>query len=134
MSAYGSGCINPHFLDLGTNWRRVVSFTPRPLYPRYPLHRRLGGPQSQSGPFGELKILDLSIFALTRYYPVTISLSVYVDFNYFICNSQNDSSSDKFVPSEIKSGETDHEFTLINTLVALRYASLSTIRNKDIWY
>jgi len=32
----------------------VVSFTPRPLYlqrknPWYPLDRRLGGPQSQSG-------------------------------------------------------------------------------------
>jgi hypothetical protein len=30
----GSGCIDPHFLDLGTSWRWVVSFTPRPLYPR----------------------------------------------------------------------------------------------------
>jgi hypothetical protein len=42
------------FPDLATNWRRVVSFTPQPLYPRgksprYPLDRRLGGPQSQSG-------------------------------------------------------------------------------------
>jgi hypothetical protein len=29
----GSGCIDPHFLDLGTSWRLVVSFTLRPLYP-----------------------------------------------------------------------------------------------------
>jgi hypothetical protein len=41
----------------------VVSFTPRPLYPReraprYPLYRRLGGPQSRSGQHGEVKILD----------------------------------------------------------------------------
>jgi hypothetical protein len=41
------GCIDPHFLDLGTSWRWVVSFTPRPLYPRgkslrYPLDWRLG--------------------------------------------------------------------------------------------
>jgi hypothetical protein len=41
----------------------VVNFTPRPLYPRgksprYPLERRLGGPQSRSGRFGEVKILD----------------------------------------------------------------------------
>jgi hypothetical protein len=28
----GSGCIDPHFLDLDTSWRWVVSFTPRPLY------------------------------------------------------------------------------------------------------
>jgi hypothetical protein len=40
-----------------------VSFTPRPLYllensPRYPLYRRLCGPQSRSGRRGEEKILD----------------------------------------------------------------------------
>jgi hypothetical protein len=42
----GSGCADPRFLDLGTSLRWVVSFTPRPLYPRgkrhpYPLDRRL---------------------------------------------------------------------------------------------
>jgi hypothetical protein len=62
---WGSGCINPNFLDLGTSWRWVVSFTPLPLYPRgksprYPLDRRLGGPQSRSERFGEEKILDLT--------------------------------------------------------------------------
>jgi hypothetical protein len=41
-------------LDLGTRWRWVVNFTPRPLYlrenrPRYSLDRRIGGPQSRSG-------------------------------------------------------------------------------------
>jgi hypothetical protein len=56
-----SGCIDPHFLDLGTSWRWVVNFTRRPLYPRgksprYPLDRRLGGPQSRSGRFGEENI------------------------------------------------------------------------------
>jgi hypothetical protein len=58
-----SGCIDPHFLDLGTSWRWVVSFRPRPLYPRgnsprYALDRRLGAPQSRSGRCGEEKILD----------------------------------------------------------------------------
>jgi hypothetical protein len=38
----------------GTEQRNVVSFTHLPLYPhedspRYPLDRRLGGPQSRSG-------------------------------------------------------------------------------------
>jgi hypothetical protein len=47
--AWGSGCTDPHILDLGTSWRLVVSFTPRSIYPqgkshRYPLDRRLGGP------------------------------------------------------------------------------------------
>jgi hypothetical protein len=50
-------------LDLGTSWRWVVSFMPLPLYmrgksSRYPLDRRLGGPQSQSGRRGEEKTLD----------------------------------------------------------------------------
>jgi hypothetical protein len=50
----GSGFIDPHFLDLGTSWRWMVSFTPLPLYPqgkslRYPLDRRLGGSQSPVG-------------------------------------------------------------------------------------
>jgi hypothetical protein len=51
---WGSGGITPHILDFGTTWRKVLSFTPRPLFsrsqnPRYPLDRRLGGPQSRSG-------------------------------------------------------------------------------------
>jgi hypothetical protein len=59
----GSGCIDPHFLDLGISWRWVVSFTSRPLYsreknPRYPLDRRFGGPQRRSGRREEDKILD----------------------------------------------------------------------------
>jgi hypothetical protein len=60
---WGSGCIDPHFLDLGTSWVLVVSFTPWPLYPRgkdprYPLDRKLGGPQSRSGRCGAEKVLD----------------------------------------------------------------------------
>jgi hypothetical protein len=57
---WGSGGIAPRILDLGTRWRWVVRFTPRPLYPQrkrpgYPLDRRLGGPQSRSGCGGEEK-------------------------------------------------------------------------------
>jgi hypothetical protein len=49
MKAYWeSGGIGSRILDFGTRWRRVISFTPRPLYtqrksPWYPLDRRLGG-------------------------------------------------------------------------------------------
>jgi hypothetical protein len=51
------------FLDLGSSWRRVVSFTPRPVYSRgkslkYSLNRRLSGLRIQSGQYGEVKILD----------------------------------------------------------------------------
>jgi hypothetical protein len=47
-------------LDLGTRWRWGVSFTSLPLYPRgksprYPLDRRLGGPQTRSERYGEEK-------------------------------------------------------------------------------
>jgi hypothetical protein len=56
----GEWGIAPRILDLGTRWRWVVSFTPRPLYlpgknPLYPLDRRLGGPHSRSGRGGEEK-------------------------------------------------------------------------------
>jgi hypothetical protein len=54
---WGSGYMDPHFLSLGTSWRWVVSFTPWPLHPRYPLCRRLDGPQSRYGQHGEEKIL-----------------------------------------------------------------------------
>jgi hypothetical protein len=42
----------------------VVSFTPRPLYlqgkiRRYPLDRRLGGPQNRSGRGGEEKVINV---------------------------------------------------------------------------
>jgi hypothetical protein len=48
---WGSGCIDPYFLDLDSSWRWIVSFTPRSLYPRgkslrCPLDRSLGGPRS----------------------------------------------------------------------------------------
>jgi len=32
----------PFIPNLGTRWKRVVSFTPRQLYPRYPMQRKLG--------------------------------------------------------------------------------------------
>jgi len=56
MKAYwGSVSVALLILKLGTRWRRVVSFTPWPLYPQgkspwYPLDsRRLAGPLSRSG-------------------------------------------------------------------------------------
>jgi hypothetical protein len=61
MKAYrGSGGLAQRIFDLGTRWNWVVSFTSRPFYlqeesPRYPLNRRLSGPQSRSGRGGEEK-------------------------------------------------------------------------------
>jgi hypothetical protein len=56
----GSGGIAPRILNLGTRWRWVVGFTPRPLYPqgkspRYPLDRRLGGTRAVLGAVDEEK-------------------------------------------------------------------------------
>jgi hypothetical protein len=61
MKAYWrSEGIAPLIPDLGTIWRRVVSFTSQPFYPQgkspcYTLDRRLGGPQTRSGHGGEEK-------------------------------------------------------------------------------
>jgi hypothetical protein len=58
---WGNKSIDPHFLDLGTSWRRVVSFMPGSLYPRgksprYSLDRSLVGPDSRSRQYEEEKI------------------------------------------------------------------------------
>jgi hypothetical protein len=60
---WGSGGIILRILDLGTRWRQVVSFTPRPHYSRgknpwYPLGRRLGGPHFSS-PYGDVESFEL---------------------------------------------------------------------------
>jgi hypothetical protein len=57
----GSGCIDPHILNLGTRWRSVASFKPRPLYPREKgsqssVNRKLGEQQSRSKCGGREKI------------------------------------------------------------------------------
>jgi len=49
-----------HILNLGSRWRRVISFTHRPFYwfmksPRYPYYSRLGEPHSRSRHYGEVK-------------------------------------------------------------------------------
>jgi hypothetical protein len=56
MKAYlRSGDVAPVISNLGTRWKWVVSFTPRPLYPRCPLDRWLGWSHSRSGRNGEEK-------------------------------------------------------------------------------
>jgi hypothetical protein len=55
---WGSGDTAPRIFKVGSRWRRMGSFTHRPLYPpgkrpRYPLDRRLCGPQRRSGRRGE---------------------------------------------------------------------------------
>jgi len=55
-----SGGIALRILNPDSTWRWVVRYMPRPLYPQgmstwYPLDRRLGGLQNQSGSGGEEK-------------------------------------------------------------------------------
>jgi hypothetical protein len=63
MKAYGGVDVQIHiFLTSALvegEWSasRPGRFTPEKS-PRYPLYRRLGGPQSRSGQHGEVKILD----------------------------------------------------------------------------
>jgi hypothetical protein len=49
MKVCGSEGIAPHILNLSIRWRQGFNFTPELLYSQYPLNRRLGRPQSQSG-------------------------------------------------------------------------------------
>jgi hypothetical protein len=90
----GNGCVDPLFLDLGTNLRRVVSFTFRPLYLWgkslwYPLYRRLGGPYNLSGlPGLELvyKIQGVGrrlVLALTRACVQNVTIRTDVPFFFF---------------------------------------------------
>jgi hypothetical protein len=60
MKAYGGMEVPPTILDLGTMWSSLVSFAPWPLYPRYPLDRRLDWPRNRSGRCGWKKNLPLS--------------------------------------------------------------------------
>jgi hypothetical protein len=57
MKAYGGVDVEIHILTsalVGGEW----SASPQGKNPRYPLDRKLGGPQSRSGRRGEKKILD----------------------------------------------------------------------------
>jgi hypothetical protein len=64
-NVWGNGGIAPPFPTSALDGGEWPSFTPRPLYPRgksprYPLDRRLGGPQSRSGCCGvERNLLPL---------------------------------------------------------------------------
>jgi hypothetical protein len=55
-----NGGITPRIpnLDIRSRCSRPDLFTPGERAPRYPLDRRLGGPQNRSGRRGEEKILD----------------------------------------------------------------------------
>jgi hypothetical protein len=58
---WASGCTDPRFLDLGINWRCVQLLATAALTPgkspRYPLYRRLRGPQTRSVRPGVVNIL-----------------------------------------------------------------------------
>jgi len=81
MKAYeGKRCITPLILNLGSSCRRLVNFTPVPLqpgeHPRYPLNRRLGGPEKETEQFGEDKIpVPLPGLKLRTVQPVAIPAS-----------------------------------------------------------
>lgn len=73
MKAHGDSRNSSTILNPGTGWRRMASPTHLPLYhwgqsPWYQLDRRLGGPQSQSGLYGENKNL-LLLSELNLSYP-----------------------------------------------------------------
>ena len=56
------------FFNLAARWGWVVNATPRPLYPRYPLYRRLGGPQGRSGRVRKISRLTRTVQPITNRY------------------------------------------------------------------
>jgi hypothetical protein len=98
---WGSRFIGPLIIDLGTSLRWVVSFATRLLdplgnIPRYPLDRRLGGPQSRSGPYGENSLSQariepcassvLSLYRLSSPGSPSTSLRSSVFWNITLCS------------------------------------------------
>jgi hypothetical protein len=58
MKAYGGVDVKFHIFFTSTLVGGEWSASRSAIYPRYPLDRRLGGPQTRSGCRGEDKILD----------------------------------------------------------------------------
>jgi hypothetical protein len=83
MKTYGGiGCIDAYFLDLRTNLRWVVCFTPRPLYPReraLGTHWRRGwvGPRAGLDDMEKTKFLTLPGLELRTFGRPTRSQSLY---------------------------------------------------------
>jgi hypothetical protein len=109
----GSGCIDPRFLDLGTSWRWVVSFTLLPFYPwgnslRYPWHRRLGGPQIRYGQYVQCHFLTFQGLEI-RPFRVVCSQSLYqlrkITAWYVLRMSQ-----DGFLAFKPQTGATDFKY------------------------
>jgi hypothetical protein len=70
MMYWGNGGIAPRILNLSARWRWVVSFILQPLYPWYPLDRKLGGLQSPS----RRGVEEKSFYTLPRIEPRSSNL------------------------------------------------------------
>jgi hypothetical protein len=113
-----SGSIDPRILDLGTSLRWVISFTPRPFYPkgkipRYPSNRRLGWPQNRSGRRGDMENLTPTGTRTPTLRPVTIMTAL--------------SRMDHVTQSELKSKQA-----AVMTEPSLSRAELNTLLWKNI--
>lgn len=88
----GSGSNATIFLNLGTRWRRQVSFTPWLLYPGVhkpwdPLGRRLGGPKTWTGCFGEKENLVIRKCHYNKGFWRMFTITVLTDFYFsYVCS------------------------------------------------
>jgi hypothetical protein len=73
--------IYPSILHFDTNWRLVVSFTSRALYPRYPLDRRLDGTQNLSGWCGGKNVASIGTRTATGLFNDDLNSSSYTASN-----------------------------------------------------
>jgi hypothetical protein len=119
-------------LDLVTKWRWVVSFTPLPLYPggnwrRYPLDRKLGGPQSRYRRYREEKNLAPAGIRTPAVQPVARR---YADWaiptpNNVQSNKTNWKSHTEIMPSSGLEGKTPTQLGPLDELTSITGQSLS---------
>jgi len=89
LSSGSNGAI---FLNLGMRCRRQFSFTPWLLYPGVnrpwdPLSRRLGGPQTWTGCFGETENLGIRKFYYNKGFWRMFTITVLIDFYFsYVCS------------------------------------------------
>ena len=127
-STWESWDIDPLILNLGTRYRRVVSFISTPLYlkgniPCYPVFRRQGYSQSWSGNFGE----EDKLLALPEIKPpfpdyAACSLVTILTELHQLCPVYCKSF---FTKSWRKIPDTGHTYNLLCTLPQMQYHAIS---------
>jgi hypothetical protein len=150
-----SGCVDPRILDLGTDWRWVVSFTHLPLYPWYRWTEGRVGPRTGlddmerknvlllirlelrplSCPVRSQLVYRLALFQLLNYI-LSMLNSVYAEVTFLsdiylnIIPSCMIWSSTKFSPQKYSCIRSIYPFPPLLELIVVTVLELHTFKNK----